>query len=123
MASVYEQTFNIALARLLREQGLQAEGEVKQPGGRRLDVLVDVDGCRVVLEGEIGNRRGALQDAEARLEQGLADAAIAVCYPDVPDPERDLRAVEAAPVGGEWRETDMAGLASLVREVAGEVGN
>jgi len=123
MASGYEQKFNIALARLLREQGLQAEGEVKQPGGRRLDVLVDIDGSRVVLEGEIGNRRGALGDAYARLEQGLADAAIAVCYPDMPDPERDLREVEAAPVGGEWRRTDMTGLASLVREVAGEVGN
>ena len=122
MASEFEHGFNYALARLLREQGLQARAEVKQPGGRRLDVLVDVDGCRVVLEGEISNRRGALQDAEARLEQGLADAAIAVCYPNVPDPEGDLRAVEV-PVGGGWRETDMAGLASLVREVAGEVGD
>ena len=123
MASEYEQGFNYALARLLREQGLQARAEVKQPGGRRPDVLVDVDGCRVVLEGDIGNHKSALRDAEARLEQGLADAAIAVCYPDVPDPERDLREVEVAPVGGEWRRTDMARLASLVREVAGEVGN
>ena len=74
MAPAYEQKFNIALARLLREQGLQAEGEVQQPEGRRLDVLVDVDGSSVVLEGEIGNRRGTLGDADARLEQGLADA-------------------------------------------------
>ncbi len=74
MASGYEQKINIAFTQLLREQGLQAEAEVKQPGGRRLDVLVDVDGSRVVLEGEIGNRRGALGDADARLEQGLADA-------------------------------------------------
>lgn len=70
MAPAYEQKFNIALARLLREQGLQAEGEVQQPEGRRLDVLVDVDGSSVVLEGEIGNRRGTLGDADARLEQG-----------------------------------------------------
>ena len=123
MASGYEQKFNIALARLLREQGLQAEAEVKQPGGRRLDVLVDVDGFRVVLEGEIGNRRGALQDAGARLEQGLADAAIAVCYPEIQEPERDLREVEAAPVDGEWRRTDMAVLASLVRTAATEAGD
>lgn len=40
MAPAYEQKFNIALARLLREQGLQAEGEVQQPEGRWLDVLV-----------------------------------------------------------------------------------
>lgn len=74
MASAYEQKFNAALARLLREQGLQAEGEGKQPERRRPDVLVDVDGCRAALEGEIGNRRGALGDADARLEQGLAGA-------------------------------------------------
>ena len=123
MASGYEQKFNIALARLLREQGLQAEAEVKQPGGRRLDVLVDVDGFRVVLEGEIGNRRGALQDAGVRLEQGLADVAIAICYPEIQEPERDLREVEAAPVDGGWRRTDMAVLASLVRTAATEVGD
>lgn len=123
MASGYEQKFNIALARLLREQGLQAEAEVKQPGGRRLDVMVDVDGSRVVLEGEIGNRRGALGDAYARLEQGLADAAIAICYPEIQEPERDLREVEAAPVDGEWRRTDLAELATLVRTAATEVGD
>ena len=123
MASGYEQKFNIVLARLLREQGLQAEAEVKQPEGRRLDVLVDVDGSRVVLEGEIGNRHGALGDAYARLEQGLADAAIAICYPEIQEPERDLREVEAAPVDGEWRRTDMAGLSSLVRTAATEVGD
>lgn len=123
MASEYEQKFNIALAGLLREQGLGAEAEVKQSGGRRLDVIVHIDGSRVVLEGEIGNRKGALKDAEARLEQGLADAAIAVCYPDIKNPERDLRGVEAMPVGGEWRHTGMAGLASLVRTAAAEVGN
>lgn len=123
MASGYEQKFNIVLAGLLREQGLSAEAEVKQAGGRRLDVIVHVDGSRVVLEGEIGNRRGALKDAYARLEQGLADVAIAVSYPEIPDPERDLCEVDAAPVDGEWRRTDMAGLASLVRAAAEEVGN
>lgn len=123
MASGYEQKFNIVLAGLLREQGLRAEAEVKQAGGRRLDVIVHVDGSRVVLEGEIGNRRGALKDAYARLEQGLADVAIAVSYPEIPDPERDLCEVDAAPVDGEWRQTDMAGLASLVRAAAEEVGN
>lgn len=40
MASAYEQKFNAALARLLREQGLQPEAEVKQPGRRLIDVLV-----------------------------------------------------------------------------------
>lgn len=123
MASEHEMKFNIALARLLRQKGLDARSEVKQAGGRMLDVLVQVDGSRVVLEGEIGNRKGALKDARARLEQGLADVAIAVSYPEIPDPERDLREVEAAPVDGEWRWTDMAELASLVRATAKEVGN
>ena len=123
MAPAHESLFNVRLAALLRQQGLRAEAEVQQPGGRRVDVLVDVGGSKVVLEGEIGNRQGALRDAEARLRQGLADAAIAVCYPELRDPERDLREVDAVPVGGEWRKVDMAGLASLVRDVAGEVGD
>ena len=120
MAPAHESLFNAQLAVLLRQQGLEAEAEVQQPGGRRPDVLVDMDGVRVALEGEIGNRQGALRDAEARLRQGLADAAIAVCYPVLQDPERNLREVDAAPVGGGWQKVDMAGLASLVRTVAGK---
>ena len=123
MASEHESLFNYRLAALLEKQGLEAKGEVKQPGGRRLDVLVEVGGVRVVLEGEIGSHSGALRDAEARLRQGLAEVAIAVCYPDLEDPKSDLREVDAAPVGRGWRTVDMAGLASLVQSVAKEVGN
>ena len=123
MAMEYEQKFNFALAELLRQRGLEAEPEVKQPRGRRIDVLVTVRGSRVAIEGEIGDRKKALAEAESRLKQGLADAAIAVSYPDIIYPDRDLREVEAAPVGGEWRHTDIRGLASLVRTVATEVGD
>ena len=50
MASAYESLFNVRLAVLLRQQGLEAAAEVQRPGGRRLDVLVDIGGSKVVLE-------------------------------------------------------------------------
>ena len=73
---------NRALAKLLTERGVPADYE--QRGGRkRMDVVADVDGLRVVLEAETGFHRKsqAIKDADARLRQGLTTAVFAVCYP------------------------------------------
>ena len=73
---------NRALAKLLSERGVPADYE--QRGGRkRMDVVADVDGLRVVLEAETGfhRRAQAIKDADARLRQGLTTAVFAVCYP------------------------------------------
>ena len=74
---------NRALALLLQAQGLAADYE--QRGGRKkMDVVVDVEGLRVVLEAETGFHRKAqaIKDADARLRQRLATVVFAVCYPD-----------------------------------------
>ena len=80
-----EELLNGRLAELLREQGLDARAE-RREGGRRMDVVVDVGGARVVLEAEAGfsaaKRREAVKDADARLRQGLTTVVFAVCYPD-----------------------------------------
>ena len=78
-----ENLLNGQLAVLLTGAGVDAQAEVKQ-GNRRLDILADVDGLRVVLEAETGygKRRQAVKDADARLKQNLTVIAFAVCYPD-----------------------------------------
>ena len=77
-----EEFQNRALAMLLRERGIQADFE--QRGGRKkMDVVADVDGLRVVLEAETGFHRKAqaIKDADARLRQELTTIVFAVCYP------------------------------------------
>ena len=84
-AREHEHTLNVWLAELLRERGLDARQERMQ-GGRRIDVDVRVGPVKIALEAEQGQsdakKREAVADADRRLEQGLADCAIAVCYPD-----------------------------------------
>ena len=73
---------NRALAHLLRERGIEADFEQRR-GRRRIDVVAEVEGLRVVLEAETGYHRKAqaIKDADARLRQRLATVAFAVCYP------------------------------------------
>ena len=77
-----EEFQNRALAKLLTERGVAADYE--QRGGRkRMDVVAEVEGLRVVLEAETGfhRRAQAIRDADARLRQKLATVVFAVCYP------------------------------------------
>lgn len=64
----YEPLLNGRLAGLLRDQGLEAKAETRQRGSRKqIDVTVAVEHLVVALEAEIGNRAGALRDADDRL--------------------------------------------------------
>ena len=74
---------NKALADLLTERGVPSDYE-QRAGRRRMDVVSDVEGLRVVLEAEtgFGRKAQAIKDADARLRQGLTTIAFAVCYPD-----------------------------------------
>ena len=73
---------NRKLALLLAEQGLDTDFE-QRAGRRRMDVVAQVEGLRVVLEAETGFHRKAqaIKDADARLRQKLTTAVFAVCYP------------------------------------------
>ncbi len=57
MANATEVAYNLSLARLLRHEGLSAEGEQRRVfGGSRgqADVLLDFDEYAVVIEAEFG---------------------------------------------------------------------
>ena len=50
---------NRAMAKLLQERGISADFE-QRSGRKRMDVVADVDGLRIVLEAETGFHRKAL---------------------------------------------------------------
>ena len=67
-----EEFRNRALAKLLSERGVAADYE--QRGARKkMDVVAEVDGLRIVLEAETGFHRKAqaIKDSDARLRQKL----------------------------------------------------
>ena len=74
---------NRSLALLLGKHGVATDYE-QRAGRKRMDMVANVDGLRVVLEAERGfNRKAhAVKDANARLRQGLTVAVFALCYPE-----------------------------------------
>ena len=74
---------NRALAKLLTERGISADFE-QRSGRKRMDVVADVDGLRIVLEAETGFHRKAqaIKDAGACLRQKLTTMVFAACGGD-----------------------------------------
>ena len=115
---------NRALAQLLTQQGVAADFE-RRAGRKRLDVVADVEGLRVVLEAETGFHRKsqAIKDADARLHQKLATVVFAVCYPDGVTEDNlaeatltwTLRLKPGEPVS-EWSTGSVAQLAQAVQQ-------
>ena len=132
-----EELLNGKLAELLAAQGLDARAE-RRESGRRMDIVVDVGGARVVLEAEAGfsaaKRREAVKDADARLRQGLTTVVFAVCYPD--GATTDTLA-QAKPIWSARTRSELSGdatarwsepggipeLAEAVRQAGGAVGD
>lgn len=77
-----EEVINVQLANALASRGLEANAETIVAGGRP-DVLIDLEGLKLILEGRIASQQAALmRDAEERLEEGLADISMAIVYPE-----------------------------------------
>ena len=119
-----EEFRNQALAILLSKHGIKAKYE-QRSGSKRMDVVADVDGLRVVLEAETGFKAKALaiKDADARLKQRLTTVVFAVCYPEGATSEtlRDATLTwtvrtKAGEPAGTWTEGNIAQLAQAVRQ-------
>ena len=115
---------NRALAHLLTERGVSADFE-QRAGRRRMDVVADVEGLRVVLEAETGfdRKAQAIKDADARLRQRLATVVFAVCYPDGATEDNLAEAtltwtvrVRAGEPSGDWSTGDVTQLAQAVQQ-------
>ena len=115
---------NRVLANLLTEQGVPADYE-QSAGRKRMDVVANVEGLRVVLEAETGFHRKsqAIKDADARLRQHLTTIVFAVCYPDDVTEDNLARAtltwivrLKAGEPSGEWSTGDVKQLARAVQQ-------
>ena len=129
----HEQTLNVWLAGLLRERGVNARQEVTHPGLGRIDVEVRIGPAILAVEAEHGQSTAkqaeAVRDADRRLEQGLVDAAIAVCYPDDTDESslpgaQFLWAVrDRAGTPPHWTAGNLEQLVSVIRLTPAQLGN
>ncbi|MCY4466273.1 MAG: hypothetical protein OXE46_12130 [Chloroflexi bacterium] len=136
--STYESTLNTWLADALQQQGLDARAESKQGGGKRLDIEVNFDDMKIALEAEQGDskskRAEAIKDADGRLDDELADCAIAICYPAGITSRSELAACtlqhtlrapgDRTPANKtQWERSDIAQLASVIRQVPAQLGD
>jgi hypothetical protein len=78
-----EETVNALLADMLAGRGLDANAEtiVASAGKHLPDVLVSLDGVKLVIEGRFTtNTRVLYGDAKGRIEKSIADLSIALVY-------------------------------------------
>lgn len=115
-----EEVLNVELARILGTQGVVATPEQVRGAGteRRLPdiTVVDHQGLRTTIEGKYagsGAEAAVLAQARSRVEEGIAQIALAVLYPV------NLRSVAFAELGDEMSRT--AYRVTVVTEAA-EVG-
>ena len=135
--STYESTLNTWLAELLRLQGLDARAESGQGGGKRLDVEIRLDRIVVALEAEKGfsktKQTSAIRDADARLDDDLADCSVAICYcEDIRSKEElahcevlyTVRTHKNRPTASssEWSRVSIAELVSVIRKIPDQLG-
>jgi len=84
--SVREENLNVTLAELLAEKGLKALGEVilRKRGARpEPDVLVELNGVRIVLEGKKPGMWDTLvANCQDRLDNNVCDLCVMVEYAD-----------------------------------------
>ncbi len=91
MTSYRQEVFNVLLAQLLQEKGsIVAPESILRTGShqsRRMpDVLVEYNGLRLMIEGEVADQADAKEKASAsafkRVEEGIAHIGVAVVYPE-----------------------------------------
>jgi hypothetical protein len=84
--SFREENYNIMLAELLADKGLRALGEVILRGKGRPtpDVLIELNGIRIILEGKkAGAWEELVRNCEKRLDENLCDLCVMVEYAKV----------------------------------------
>ncbi len=84
-----QEVLNVLLAQLLQERGVVAAPEniIKSvlSGVKMPDVLVEFNGLRTIIEGEVGDQPDAeakaIESARQRVAQGIAHIGVALVYP------------------------------------------
>ena len=136
MSREHEHTLNVWLASHLKRLGLDAKPESRKQGNRRLDIEIKIGPALIAIEAEHGHSNAkkvaAIRDADARLQQKLAQCAIAVCYPDDTNEEslpssqllwtvRDPAA--PTPAAAIWDGGSLEQLVSVIRLTPAQLGD
>ena len=130
----HEHTLNVQLGDELKRRGLEARAELIQLGNRRrIDVEVRIGSAVIAVEAEHGQspakEADAVRDADARLEQGLAACAVAVCYPDdttretLPAAQFRWTVRDGSQRAEQWSSGDIERLVSVIRLAPAQLGN
>lgn len=75
-----EEVINVQLAKVLSEHGLNASPENIIKHSKLPDVIINVQGIKIIIEGRTGNKAGLIKLAKRRIENGLTEISIAVFY-------------------------------------------
>jgi len=130
----HEHTLNVQLGDELKRWGLDARPELIQLGNRRrIDVEVHIGSALIAVEAEHGQtpakQTDAIKDADARLKQGLATCAVAVCYPadttreTLPAAKFIWTVRDGSPKAAPWTGGDLERLVSVLRLAPAQLGN
>lgn len=107
--SYRQEVLNVFLALLLQERGVVAAPEniikIGNKNRKMPDVVVNFQGLRTVIEGEVEDaanaREKAIKSASKRVEDGIAHIGVAVIYPQF------LRSVEFPKLKNSLTKTDL----------------
>ena len=129
----HEQTLNVRLSDQLKSYGLNAKPEVTHVGNRRIDIEVRIGPAIIAVEAEHGQNRAkqaeAIRDADRRLEQELAQCAIAVCYPNdttqesLPSAQLMWTVRDGSESAPDWTTGDIERLVSVIRLTPAQLGD
>ena len=129
----HEQTLNVKLADELKGRGLNAKPEVSYPNNLRIDVEVRIGPARIAVEAKHGQssakRQEAIENADARLQQRLADCSVAVCYPDdstresLPEAELTWTLRDGSNGPASWTSGSLDQLTSVIRLAPAQLGD
>jgi len=90
-----EPVINVKFAELLSTYGIESYPQVLLPRQKKPDILVFIDGIRVIFEGRTTkNLRKLKEDAIRRLQDGLCEASVALFYDPDLKLSSDLRVLE-----------------------------
>ena len=130
--STHEQTLNIDLADQLKIRGLDAEPELQYLSARP-DVEVRLPPVTIAVEAKVGQTNAkkseAVKAAKLRMEQGLAQCGIPLCYPKGTTretlPECDLAwaVYDGTSDKPDWTTGNLDQLAQAIQLVPSQLGN
>jgi hypothetical protein len=84
-----EEVINVELAELLKRYNLQADPETIRKGNKP-DVIINMGGLKVIIEGRFGQEQSLRRDVRRRIEEGIADISLGILYPDELKEANDL---------------------------------